>query len=209
MIKNSAKKIKIPLIILSIILVLIIAITIASAIFYFNVDALRFDHVDTAGKCAANSYNLSEEEMKAQGYYIKTPFFGNSVMIGETGGYNLYFMEPGVKNIPVYDAVNSPIDAWSSYIVSRYNNQIKVDYDLIQDDKSITVTMNGFAVEDGKNIPINEKFVFNIENASPENLPQWVNENEIDADYKEFMDYLHNPDNAAMPDWISERRNEQ
>lgn len=202
----STQKTKTPLIIISVIIAVLLIAVIVLAVFLAQVNAVRFDHVENSGRYAANAYNLSAEEAQAQGYSVKTPFFGNSLMIAG-GTYTVYFMNAGAENIAVYDAVNSPIDMWANYAVARYDNRVKADYDIVQDDKTIEVTMNGTADVEGKTVDISEKFVFNIENASPENLPQWTNRDELSSEYKEYLDYvddcINNPEKAVMPDWLS------
>lgn len=76
---------------------------------------------------------------------------------------------------------------------------------MVQDSKSINVLLEGNAVNDkGESVSLEKKFVFDIENASPDKLPIWVNENETVGEFKEYWDYIHTL-GSEMPEWLAER----
>lgn len=180
------KSVKILIIILSVILALVLIFAIGYGIFCFQVGQLKFDHCD----------NLMGNPPE---YSVTTPFFANSLMAHD-GHYELFILEPGAKNIPIYDAINSYMYDWLHYVHIRYQ-QAKTDYSLEQNDKIITVNLSGNAVDwEGNDTVVEDKLVFNIENASTDNLPKWVSD-ESSYEFKEFITYCQNKDTMSPPKW--------
>ncbi len=139
-------------------------------ILYVNVNAVRFDYV-------SRNFSIGNSD-------IKIPFFGNKIMIGESGGIYATPLGMGVKNLKVYDAVNDPIYLFSSKTASKYENGVHItDYQVENDGKLLSIKISGTAQNGGETIPIEKLFVFNIENASPDNLPKWTNRTEADYEY--------------------------
>lgn len=138
-------------------------------ILYVNVNAVRFDYV---------SLNFS-----AGNSYIEIPVFGNKLTL-ESGGTYVFPFGLGVKNLDVYDAVNAPIHLFSLKTASQYENGVHItDYEVENDGKLLSIKISGTAQNGGETIPIEKLFVFNIENASPDNLPKWTNRTEADYEY--------------------------
>ena len=200
-----------PLVITLIVLLSIVALAAAAyGGIYLYSEQVIFEHRDCSTAYAPVKYEYSE------GYSINYPFFANPLALSGCDGtsYALIFGSGGEKNIPVYNAVNDPIYTWVNYLSSRYKRHVNLDYTMEQDSKAILVSLSGNVTDDeGKIIPLEQKFVFNIENASPENLPQWINKDEASADYKEYLDYLQSyprdPENTKIPDWLARQIAEQ
>ncbi|MCM1298699.1 MAG: hypothetical protein NC203_07145 [Firmicutes bacterium] len=189
------------IVVIIIILAIALLIAIAAGGLYLFSETVRFDHRDTSEAYAPVSYEQPE------GYSVNYPFFGNSLTLSGGTGRSCAFVfgVGGEKNIWVYNAVNEPIDTWVDYLATRYKRHVNLNYDLEQDSKSITVTFKGNAADDEETvIPLEQKFVFDIENASSDTLPQWINKDEASADYKEYLNYLENPDVNPMPDWYQQ-----
>lgn len=198
-----------PLVITLIVLLSIVVLAAAAyGGIYLYSEQVIFDHRDIS-----EPYGPIEE---SEGYSLNYPFFGNPLTLSgsSAASYALIFGSGGKKNIPVYNAVNDPIYTWVSYLSRRYKRHVNLDYTMEQDSKTISVSLSGnFKDDEGKIIPLEQKFVFNIEDASPENLPQWTNKDEASADYKEYLDYLQNypkdPENTKIPDWLAQQIAEQ
>ena len=194
------KAAKIRLIILCSILGLILLFFAFLAGLYFYSNLVIFDHIDNT--------SISSED-----YPVKYPWFGNPLMIYEGGGgiYAVIFEDGGLKNLSVYNAVNDPLILWIDfYLRERYDGRFTLDYTLEQDSKTISVHLFGTAYkEDGAAVPLDRSFIFDIENASPDNLPTWLNEDDMSDEYKEFVNYMFNYETVPMPDWIAEKYGEQ
>lgn len=162
-----SKTVKILLIVL---MAIVISGAIAFTVFYVNVNAVRFDYVNR------NVYVDCD---------IEIPFFGNKLMLEESGGVYSPPLGMGVKNIEVYSAVNSPIYAFAFTMVCQYgeSNVHIVDYEVENDGKTLSVKLSGTIENGGETVPIEKLFVFNIENASPDNLPTWTNRTEADNEF--------------------------
>lgn len=191
------KTLKISLVILA---ALAVAAVLSLGIFYLYAEAVIFDHRD----CSVTMSSVDPAE--AEGYSINYPFFTNPVGIDNAAG-RIYFLGFIVgndnKNLNVYEAVNAPIYLWVDYLYGKYGGHINLDYTLEQDKKNISVNMSG-NLNDGKNdVPIEQKFVFDIENAAPDNLPRWINENEISEGYREYLNFVTNPGDTVAPDWYA------
>ena len=116
----------------------------------------------------------------------------------------------GEKNIWVYMAVNDPIFSWIYYLGDRYDGRFTVDYTMEQDSKSISVRLTGTAYDDdGSAVPLDQGFLFNIENASPENLPTWLNEDDLTDECKEYLDFWRNYETVPVPAWLEEKLADQ
>lgn len=201
----KAKKSKKPLIIaLSVILGIFVTVAAFFGIYYLSADALIYHYVNLSAEvtCYASSYDKVGE---TRGKEIKYPFFGNPLVITEEAGATYGFpFGAGEKNIPVYIAINDPISTWIFYLGDRYKNNAAVDYTVEMDSEYITVNFTGTLTEKDEVIPIEQKFVISIKNASLDNLPTWVNEDEISEGYRDFLFYLRNIGTAEPPDWMAD-----
>lgn len=191
-------------IIISVVLALVLLAAIASGGFYLYSGLIIFDHRDCSSAYAPEDFE------HPNGYSINYPFFGNPLTLSGSTGRTYAINSVSEKNVCVYDAVNEPIYTWVDYLASRYKRYVNLSYIMEQNDKTISVSLNGSAKDDeGNNISLEQKFVFDIENASPDNLPKWTNKNEMNADYKEYLDYLQSyiddPEKAVMPGWLAEQ----
>ena len=206
--RNYMKKAaKIRLIILCSILGLILLFFAFLGGIYIYSEQVIFDHVDNPN--FLGSYN---PDIDLEDYPAKLPWFGNPLMIYEGGGgiYAIIFDNGGEKNIPVYMAVNDPMILWGYYLGERYDRRFTLDYTLEQDSKSIVIYFTGTAYEkDGSAATLDRSFIFDIEGASPDNLPTWVNENDMPDEYKEFVNYVHNHETVPIPDWLEEKLAEE
>lgn len=168
---------------------------------YLYSEQVIFDHRDCSMSFGRGYYEIPE------GYTINYPFFGNPLALSGSDGpdYALIFGSGGEKNIPVYDAVNSVISSWIYYLSLKYKNYVTFDYTMKQDSKTIAINFKGnVADEERKTLSLEQEFVFDIENASPDNLPQWVNEDEAGEEFKEYWHYINNRSSVDMPEWYSE-----
>ena len=165
---KKALKIFIPIIVL-----LIIGI-IAGICFYLYASEIRFDY------CDAEEYidSADLDDLKASGCQMIYPFFGNSVSL-TSGRHYSYPLGIGQGNESVYSAANSVIHSWAEKTVTQYQNKVKISYSVNNDGKILTVLMSGDAYPDditGQSILIEKEFIFNIENAGKDNLPQLMQE---------------------------------
>ncbi|MCM1487373.1 MAG: hypothetical protein NC203_03310 [Firmicutes bacterium] len=200
------KSVKIPLIILSVILALILLAAIALGGVFLYSGLIIFDHRD----CTINSASIEFNDS----YSLVYPFFGNPIVLSGSDGPTYATNSISRKSVPVYDAVNSPMYMWKDYLCSRYKKCVNLNYVMEQNDKTISVSFSGNAKDDeGNTVPLEQKFVFDIENASPDKLPEWINRGEMNDDYKEYLDYIQSriddPKNAVMPEWLAEQSQEQ
>lgn len=201
------KAAKIRLIILCSILALILLFFAFLGGLYIYSNMVVFSHVDNTASLP------SAPDISADDYPVRYPWFGNPLMIHKDGGgiYTIVFNDGGEKNIPVYNAVNDPMILWVDFYLNyRYDRRFTLDYTLEQTGKTISVRLTGTAYEtDGAAVPLDQSFIFNIENASPENLPAWLNEDDMTDEYKEFVNYMFNHETAPMPAWFEEKAAEQ
>ena len=199
------KAAKIRLIILSSVLGLILLLFAAFGLLYLYADLVVFAHRDTS------SFALREEvDAPPEGeYLVNYPWFGNPLMIpsnDEGRVFALTFGHGGAKNIWVYMAVNDPITMWIDFLAERYDGRFTVDYTMEQDSKSISIHFTGTACDDeGSAVPLDRSFLFDIENASPENLPALLNEDEMDDECREYWDFMFNYETVPMPAWLEEK----
>lgn len=157
-----------------IILIALVAIVLAGAIgfmiLYIKCNEIRFDYAPVHWRTG-----VSEMEL---------PFFGNKMLVGDEGGGYASPFELGLKNIPVYDAVNDPILQYSLWTAKQYENGIQItNYEVENDGKTLTVKLIGTGDNGEGAEPIEKVFVFDIENASLDNLPTWTNLSEADNGY--------------------------
>lgn len=148
----------------------VLAGAVTFAILYVNYNAISFDHVSRQSHLG-NSY-------------LNIPVFGNKLMLSEGGNFSSPF-DLGMKNLDVYDAVNSPIYAYAVFMAGKYKDGVQLtDYEVNNDGgKTLTVTLKGTADNGGQTVKIEKVFIFNIENASLENLPTWTNRTEEDNEF--------------------------
>ena len=193
---NKTKKTTVTVI--SVLLILVLLVLLIFVGLYLYSEAVIFDHRDSSEIHSAVS--------PSEGFSVKYPFFANPMALngGDGRSYALTLWNGGEKNIDVYEAVNAPIYIWVDYLYNRYLGRVNLDYSLERDEKNITVSMSGNVYEGEKSIPIKQEFVFNIENAGSDKLPAWVNEDEINEEFREFRGYVTNPSINPMPDWYKE-----
>ncbi|MCM1298701.1 MAG: hypothetical protein NC203_07155 [Firmicutes bacterium] len=200
------RKLPKPLVItLIVILPLVLLTVLIFGSIYLYSEAVIFDHRDCNTVRSFVPYR--------EGYSVKYPRFGNPMMIGidvdENGTtgriYSLTLGKGGMKNVPVYDALNGPLCLWVDYIAAKYENRVDIDYTLEQDSRTVTVNLTVSAEDgDGNTVPVRQEFVFDIENASPNNLPEWVNQGSVTDEFREYLDYCNDPYENPMPDWYQE-----
>ena len=202
--KIMKKAAKIRLIILCSILGLILLLFAFLGGLYIYSEQVIFDHIDNTHVPYPSGLDISEDD-----YPVKYPWFGNPLMIYEGGGgiYVTIFEHGGEKNISVYNAVNDPLVLWVDfYLSNRYDRRFTLDYTLEQDNRTISVHLFGTAYDDdGSAVPLDQSFLFDIEDASPDKLPTWLNEDDMSDEYKEFVNYLFNHETAPVPDWVAEK----
>ena len=151
---------------------LVLAGAIGFMILYFNVNAIRFDYVEAGWHSPSTNSN------------VVYPFFGNKLMLGESGPVYGPPLGLGMKNIRVYLAVNDPISTYTHWISRQYEGGVQItDYIVENDGKTLTVKLSGTANNGGETIPIEKVFIFDIENASFDNLPTWTNRTEADNEF--------------------------
>ena len=198
---NKAAKIR--LIILCSILALILLFFAFLGGLYIYSNTVVFSHIDNTAPLP------SAPDISADDYPVRYPWFGNPLMIHEDGGgiYTIVSNDGGLKNIPVYNAVNDPMVLWVDFYLNyRYDRRFTLDYTLEQNNSTITVHLTGTAYNaDGSAVPLDQNFIFDIENASPDNLPKWLNEDNMTDEYKEFVNFMFNHETVPMPDWIEEK----
>ena len=149
---------------------LVLAGAIGFMILYFNVNAIRFDYVEsglfspsTSSKCLF-------------------PHFGNKLMLDGPGSGYAPPLGLGMKTLKVYRQVNGPLFAYASWITFQDGAQI-TDYTVENDGKTLTVKLSGTADNGTETIPIEKVFIFDIENAGLDNLPTWTNRTETDNEF--------------------------
>ena len=149
---------------LIVLLSLAFLIGVGLSILYFNVTAIRFEQSDGA-------------------YFgVNIPFFRNQFLAKGEAGYPISIFNWGYKEVEVYSAVNLPLQQWAwSISVLHEGEEIDIGYDVENDGKTIKVDFSGTAGD----TPVEKEFVFDIQNASLDNLPRWINRVEEDD---EFMD---------------------
>ena len=140
-------------------------------IFCINVNAVRFDYVDSG----FSRLNVNDS--------VTIPFFGNKLILGDYGRMYSPPLGMGMKNIDIYMAVNDPISAYVQWTASQYENGIHISYEVENDGKTLTVKLFGSGDNGEKTEPIEKLFVFDIENASLDNYPTWTNRTEEDNEY--------------------------
>lgn len=187
-----------PIIAISVILISALLVLSAFAGIYLYSETIIFNRRDSS--------EVHSAVPPVEGFSVKYPFFANPMALSGSDGraYTLTLPNGGEKNIDVYEAVNAPIYIWVDYLYNRYLGRVNLDYSLERDEKNITVSMSGNVYEGEKSIPIKQEFVFNIENAGSDKLPAWVNEDEINEEFREFRGYVTNPSINPMPDWYKE-----
>ena len=149
---------------------IVLAGAVTFAILYVNYNTISFDYVSRQSH-TGNSY-------------LNIPVFGNKLALSEGGNFSAPF-DLGMKNLDVYDAVNSPIYAYAIFMAGKYKDGVQLnDYEVNNDGgKTLTVTLKGSANNGGETVKIEKVFIFDIENASLDNLPAWTNRTEEDKEF--------------------------
>lgn len=155
-------------------MVILIVFCAAGIGFYIYASEVRFDY------CDASVYSDSADldQLLESGCEMIYPFFGNSASLSEGRIYS-YPFGIGSDKAPFYAAVNSHIHAWTEQITTQYRNCVKVGYEVINEGDTLTVQMRGSAYPDGidgESVDIEKDFIFDIKNASPDNLPKIISE---------------------------------
>ncbi|MCH5324598.1 MAG: hypothetical protein J1E39_05220 [Eubacterium sp.] len=150
---------------------LIIAVLVFATWFIIKVNNVEFNVYTRGfftyadGLSAIESEEL-EREFEANGYFANVPFFEHS------------FYEGNRINYDVYVALNSPLDEYVSENVYKYNNYLKLDYELeIIENETLTVTFTGEGYPDegnGEPESLDKTFVFDIKDVGPNNLPTLI-----------------------------------
>lgn len=174
--KAIKKPVKIILIVLA---SLVVLMTLGYAILYLNVNAVRFDYVSDSIYSGAN---VDINELQSSGYSIEFPFFANKMLLSNGALYTLPF---GIRNnnLKVYSSINNPIKDWAAMTAHKYDNRVHIGYEVENDGKTLSVKLKGTAENGEETVPVEKLFVFNIENASPDNLPAWTNYTETDNEF--------------------------
>ena len=195
----KSKKLKKPFVIILSVVLGIILICVAAVVgCRLIADSLIYHYVDLSGEVR---YGSTYDSGGTMGEGLKYPFFGNPLTVSEETGSTYHFpLGAGEKNLYVYDAINYPIYSWMYYMRMRYKNGVAVDYTVEMGSEYITVNFFGTLTENDEVIPIEQRFVISIKNASPDNLPTWENEDEISEGFKGYLAYLD--DNTKVPDWL-------
>jgi len=166
------------------VLILVLAIVLVLggvfAYFYIDITQIRFDYTNSH----ISVCNTEEDALLGeQGYGMNYPFFGNSNIISDGGStYSIHIWPMGEateRNIPVYMAVNDVLSEYGYELMKEYRNNLKMDYTVEKDDKTIKVEFTSIAYPDGvdkEGITLKKTFVFNIENASRNNMPTLISE---------------------------------
>ena len=153
---------------------------------FIYADSVIFDHRDTYDVPIRVGIDAPSNDE----YPVNYPWFGNPMMIPSHDSGRIYaipFGGAGLKNLDVYDAVNDPIGMWIYYLGVRYDRRFTLDYTMEQDSKRIVVYFTGTAEDgDGSTVPLDQTFLYDIENASPDNLPTWLNEEDLSEECKEY-----------------------
>lgn len=144
---------------------------IAFTVFYINVNAIRFDYVDSG----FSRLNTNDS--------VTLPFFGNKLILCDYGRMYSPPLGLGMKTIDVYMAVNSPISAYTFWLQTQYENGVHIKYEVENDGKTLTVKLFGSGDNGEKTEPIEKVFIFDIENASLDHYPTWTNRTEADNEY--------------------------
>lgn len=197
----NAKKAKKPLIIiLYVVFGLIVMFAAFLGSYYLSADALVYHYINISD-IYINGVDYNQRPEKREDYPRQYPFFGNPLTISEESGTSIHFpLHGGEKNVSVYEAINDPIRTWILYLSDRYKNDAAVNYTVEINNEYITVNFTGTITEDDEVIPIEQKFVFSIANATPENPPVWLNKEKISDGFKGYLAYLE--DNTKVPDWL-------
>lgn len=157
--------------VLMVVIIFVLICSVAALTFFLYADAVRFDYVDFSVSVSKDG----NEELADNGNSLILPFFGNSTSLNDYGTAKHYPLGViGQKNEPIYDAINSVLYNYALDMAVTYDNCIKADYDVKNDGKALTITVKGNAYPDGadnKTEVIDKVFIFDIRDASIDNLP--------------------------------------
>lgn len=186
----AKKTLKISLIVIASVL-LILAISLG--IYCLIMDQLKFDHKD------CTEIGISEGKAR-ENYSITYPFFANSALLNDDGPYYSDTIFGGSKNIWIYEGINGIIFLWTNHLSERFDG-CDIGYDLEQTDKLITVNFSGTVNNSENDVSYEQKFVFDIENPTSDNPPEWINIDEAEDGFREYYEYMTDPANSPKPKW--------
>ncbi len=136
---------------------------------------MRFDYTSASVYTYTDAPEY-DDWLYNNGYKMEYPFFGNSSSLEPYGMvYSYPFGFMGEHNEPIYNAVNAHIYKYACDMTDTYQNMLRVGYkvDISDDESTLTITFSGEVYPDGidkEPLPLEKTFVFDIENASLENL---------------------------------------
>ena len=159
-------------ILLIVLAALVVVVAAGFMLFYFHASEIRFDYCDANVQVVTENHEY-DEWLWDNGYRMIYPFFGNSTSINE-GSVKSYVFGIGKENEPVYDAVNAPVAEYATQLVDEYENRVKTSYKVTNADGKLTIVLSVIAYPesiDEEAVEINKEFVFDISNASLDNLP--------------------------------------
>ena len=152
---------------------------IAFIAFYLYADAIRFDHVDGNVMIYIDESKWEYyEKLYDMGYGAHYPIFGNSMTISPGGSRGFPF-GAGESSYKVYLAVSDPLYEYIEKIAMKYDNCIKTEYDVENEDGLLTVNFHITVYPDGldgETEQIEKSFVFDIRNAGMSNMPRLISE---------------------------------
>lgn len=200
--KTAKKPVKILLIAIASLLLILIAIW---GTYLIDANRLRFDHkgyTEIAMDSGNELYGLKPTKVK-ENFNVKYPFFGNIHTLSDPDrgypGFDYPYLVSD-KYFPAYMAVNNPILSWANHLHERFEG-CNIDYTLEQTDKRITVVLSGTVNDGEKDVPYEQRFVFDIEDPKPGNPPKWINEDEAEEGFREYCEYMSDPQNTPKPNW--------
>lgn len=135
---------------------LAVIVGVVLGVVYINVTSIRFDYSNSK----KHSFDI--------------PFFANSMLSDQANVYTP-ILGWGEDTIDVYQAVNTPLNAWASTISRDHkDDRIDIKYNVENDGRTLKVSFSGTAGDSS----VEKDFVFDIQNASVKNLPRWTNPTE-------------------------------
>lgn len=160
---------------LFIIAILILIGAISFGCFYLYATEIRFDYTNTSLIRETEDYEY-DLKIYEEGYKMNFPYFGNSATL-QGGMGHAYIFGIGEENEDIYYAVNNILYDYASDIILKYDNEVKVNYSIESDDKTLSIHFSGYGYPNGIEAEpetIEDTFIFDIENANKEKLPKLI-----------------------------------